>query len=150
MTGNVSLSIRGDVERPACLALAELRALMDAELVADFHCHEGWSRLGERWRVVRLQTLLALAGAAEAAGYVTVGSGEYTAVLTREQAQDERVLLALEHEGAVSPRPAGFPRLVGPSDWDCFLSVKSVDRIEVTRQPQQATAETIALARIQR
>ncbi|HXT88488.1 MAG TPA: molybdopterin-dependent oxidoreductase, partial [Trebonia sp.] len=79
-----------------------------------------------------------------------VGCGDYTAVLTRGQAEDERVLLALEHEGAVSPRRAGFPRLVGPADWDCFLSVKSVDRIEVTRQPQQATAETIALARIQR
>lgn len=75
---------------------------------------------------------------------------EYTAVLTREQAEDERVLLALEHEGAVSPRRAGFPRLVGPAEWDCFLSVKSVDRIEVTRQPQQATAATIALARLER
>jgi hypothetical protein len=30
---------------------------------------------------------------------------------------------------------AGFPRLVRPSEWDCSLSVKSVDRIEVTRQP---------------
>ena len=150
MTDSVSLSICGDVERPACLAPAELRSLMDAELVADFHCREGWSRLGERWRGVRLRTLLALAGAADAAGYVTVGSGEYTAVLTREQAEDERVLLALEHEGAASPRPAGFPRLVGPSEWDCFLSVKSVDRIEVTRQPQRATAATIALARLER
>ncbi len=54
MTGSVSLSICGDVERPACLALAELRSLMDAELVADFHCREGWSRPGERWRGVRL------------------------------------------------------------------------------------------------
>ena len=81
---------------------------------------------------------------------VTVGSGEYTAVLTREQAEDERVLLALEHEGAASPRRAGFPRLVGPSEWDCFLSVKSVDRIEVTREPQRATAATIALARLER
>jgi DMSO/TMAO reductase YedYZ molybdopterin-dependent catalytic subunit len=147
MTRRVSLSIRGEVERPACLALAGLRSLMDAELVADFHCREGWSRPGERWRGVRLATLLALAGAAGAAGYVTVGSGEYTAVLTREQAEDERVLLALEHEGAASPRPAGFPRLVGPSEWDCFLSVKSVDRIEVTHQPQQATAAAIALSR---
>ena len=93
MTDSVSLSIRGDVQRPACLALAELRSLMDAELVADFHCHEGWSRLGERWRGVRLRTLLALAGAADEAGFVTIGSGEYTAVLTREQAEDERVLL---------------------------------------------------------
>lgn len=150
MTGSVSVSICGDVERPARLALTELRSLMNAELTADFHCREGWSRLGERWRGVRLSTLLALAGASGTAGFVTIGSGEYTAVLSREQAQDERVLLALEHEGAQSPRSAGFPRLVGPSDWDCFLSVKSVDRIEVTRQPQQATAETIALARINR
>ena len=109
MTCSVSLSICGEVGRPACLALAELRSLMDAELVADFHCREGWSRLGERWRGVQLRTLLALA-AAGAAGYVTVGSGEYTAVLTREQAEDERVLLALEHEGAASPRPASTAR----------------------------------------
>lgn len=100
---------------------------------------------------MRLTTLLALAGAADAArGFVTVASGEYTAVLTREQAGDERVLLALEHEGAASPRRAGFPRLVGPSEWDCFLSVKSVDRIEVTREPEQATAATIALTRLER
>jgi hypothetical protein len=71
-------------------------------------------------------------------------------VLTREQAEDERVLPALEHGGAVSPRQPGFPRLAGPAEWDCFLSVKSVDRIEVTRQPQQATAAAIALARLER
>ena len=40
------VSICGAVERPACLALPELHSLMDAELVADFHCREGWSRLG--------------------------------------------------------------------------------------------------------
>jgi DMSO/TMAO reductase YedYZ molybdopterin-dependent catalytic subunit len=150
MTSGVPLSIRGDVERPALLTLEDLRSLMNAELVADFHCHEGWTRPGERWRGVRLRTLLTLAGAAHEAAYVTVGCGEYTAVLTREQAEDERVLLALEHEGAESPRPAGFPRLVGPSEWDCFLSVKSVDRIEVTHQPQLATAAAIALARLER
>ena len=45
---------------------------------------------------------------------------------------------------------AGSQRLVGPSEWDCFLSVKAVDRIQVTRQPQRATAATIALARLER
>jgi hypothetical protein len=30
------------------------------------------------------------------------------------------------------------------------MSVKSVDRIEVTREPQQATAAAIALARLER
>jgi molybdopterin-dependent oxidoreductase-like protein protein len=113
MTDRVCLSIGGDVERPARLALADLCSLMDAELAADFHCREGWSRPGQRWRGVWLPTLLALAGAAEAAGYVTVGSGGYTAVLTREQAESEQVLLALAHAGATSPRRPGFPRLVG-------------------------------------
>ena len=55
-----------------------------------------------------------------------------------------------EHEGASSPQRAGFPRLVGLSEWDCFLSVKSVDRIEVTCEPQRATAATIALTRLGR
>ena len=68
MTHSPALSVCGEVERPACLALAELRTLMDAELVADFHCREGWSRLGERWRGVRLSTLLALAGAPPGGG----------------------------------------------------------------------------------
>jgi molybdopterin-guanine dinucleotide biosynthesis protein A len=138
--GPASTGARSSVSTPS---------ITDAELLADFHCREGWSRRGDRWRGVRLTTLLALAGAADAAGYVTVGCGKYTAVLTREQAEDERVLLALEHEGAAGPRPAGFPRLVGPSDWDYFLSVKSVDRIEVTREPQQATAATIAPSRLE-
>jgi DMSO/TMAO reductase YedYZ molybdopterin-dependent catalytic subunit len=148
MASIVSVSIRGEVERPADLTLDDLRALMDTDLVTDFHCREGWSRLGEHWRGVRLRTLLAFVGAAETAGYVTVGSGEYTAVFTRDQADDDQVLLALEHED--DPLRSGFPRLVGPPAWDCFLGVKSVDRIEVTRQPQQATAETIALARLKR
>lgn len=99
---------------------------------------------------MRLSTLLGLVGARDRARYVTVGAGEYTVVLTREQAEDQHVLLALAREGAASPRPSGFPRLVGPSEWDCFQSVKSVDRIEVTRAPAQATAARIALARLGR
>lgn len=142
-----ALWIMGEVERSVCLTLDDLRSLLDGDLVADFHCREGWSRLGEHWRGVRLRTLLALAGARDAGRFVTIGSGGYTAVLTREQAEDDQVLLALEHEDA---ERAGFPRLVGPSDWDCFLSVKSVDRIELTREPAQATAAGIALARVER
>ncbi|MGH3001550.1 MAG: hypothetical protein ACRDM1_02580 [Gaiellaceae bacterium] len=50
--------------------------------------------------------------------------------------------------GGIPLEPAdGLPRLVGPSDWDCFKSVKAVDRIEVTREPGEATAAAIALGR---
>jgi len=48
-----------------------------------------------------------------AAGYVTVASGGCTAVLTGEQAGDERVLPALEHERA---RGLGAPAARGWSD----------------------------------
>lgn len=144
------LHVSGAVERPLEIGRAELDALADVELVSDFHCREGWSRRGERWRGVRLATLLAHAGAGEDGRYVTVASGEYRAVLTREQAGDARVLLALERNGHPLERSDGLPRLVGPAEWDCFLGVKAVDRIQVTREPEQATAETIALARLRR
>lgn len=150
LDGRPLVLVSGEVEHPAELTTDWLASLADAELVADFHCREGWSRLGERWRGVRLCTLLALAGPRARARYVTVGAGEYTVVLAREQAEDERVLLALERVEAASPQQSGFPRLVGPSEWDCFQSVKSVDRIELTNEPAQATATTIALARLKR
>ncbi len=142
------LSVSGAVERPLELGAAELAALADTELVSDFHCREGWSRHGERWRGVRLATLLIHAAAREEGRYVTVASGDYSAVLTREQADDRRVLLAIERNGHPLESPAGLPRLVGPAEWDCFLSVKSVDRIQLTQEPEPATAETIALARL--
>jgi DMSO/TMAO reductase YedYZ molybdopterin-dependent catalytic subunit len=46
MTSGASVCIGGDVERTASLTLEDLRSLMDAELTADFHCREGWSRPG--------------------------------------------------------------------------------------------------------
>ena len=91
--GQPALSIEGEVGRPIELQPPELAALADTEVVADFHCHEGWSRLGVRWRGVRLATLLSLVGASEDGHYVTVASGGFTAVLSREQAEDGRVLL---------------------------------------------------------
>lgn len=102
--------------------------------------------MGQTYRGVAVATLLQLASARAAAQYVTVASGDYSVVLTREQCEDRRVMLALELDG----RPLTAPRLVGPSEWDCFLSVKDVDRIELTRVAQPATGPSIALARIGR
>ncbi|MCZ7589910.1 MAG: molybdopterin-dependent oxidoreductase [Gaiella sp.] len=142
------LFVSGEVLRPAELGASELEALADAQLVADFHCREGWSRLGVHWRGVGLARLLEHVGASEEGRFVTLASGGFRVVLPRERAEDARVLLALEQDGVPLDAASGLPRLVGPSDWDCFLSVKGVDRIEVTREPAEATAERIALARI--
>lgn len=141
-----TLTIAGEVEHPQTLDLRDLARLDGEEVTVDFHCHEGWSRLDQGYRGIAVRTLLRLAGARPGARYVTVASGEYSIVLTREQAEEQRVLLAFEQDGA----PLPGPRLVGPSEWDCFLSVKHVDRIELTRTTQRATGPTIALARIGR
>jgi DMSO/TMAO reductase YedYZ molybdopterin-dependent catalytic subunit len=142
------LSIGGEVERPLSFDATQLAGLPTDDLVADFHCREGWSRLGVHWRGIRLSRLLELAGARDTGCYVTLSSGPYTVVLTREQAEDESVLLAFERDHKPISRTEGLPRLVGPSKWDCFLSVKSVERIELTSEPQQASGPGIALARL--
>jgi DMSO/TMAO reductase YedYZ molybdopterin-dependent catalytic subunit len=141
------LTIDGEVRSPSRLDPAELRRLADGELAADFHCVEGWSRLDQHWRGVRLATLLRAVGIDDGAAHVTVASGGFTVVLTRAEAEDKRVLLALELDG-VPLQPPELPRLVGPPDWDCFRSVKGVDRIEATVEPAEATAAAIALARL--
>lgn len=140
------VTVVGEVERPLTVNLRDLVELGREEVTIDFHCHEGWSRLDQSYRGVALGTLLRLAEARPVARYVTVASGGYSIVLSREEAEDRRVLLALEQDGV--PLPA--PRLVGPSEWDCFASVKGVDRIELTRTPQRATGPSIALACIGR
>jgi len=140
----LNVTVSGEVERPRSFGLDELCALAEDEVTVDFHCLEGFSRLGQGHRGIRLATLLAVARARDAARHVTVASGDYTVVLTREQAEDDRVVLALETDG----RALAAPRLVGPSDWDCFLSVKDVDRVELTRHARAATGPSIALRRI--
>lgn len=142
------VTVSGEVLRPSELRASDLESLADARLVSDFHCREGWSRLGVHWRGVRLAKLLAHVGATDEGHFVTLACGEFSVVLPRERAEDARVLLALEQDGVPLDTATGLPRLVGPSDWDCFLSVKGIDRIDVTREPAEATAERIALARI--
>jgi len=109
------VTITGEVGAPQTIGLRELAALADDATTIDFHCHEGWSRMGQSYHGVALATLLRCASAREAALYVTVASGDYTVVLTRAQAEDHRVLLALALDGW----PLAAPRLVGPSEWDC-------------------------------
>lgn len=135
------IQVTGEVGHAEAIAARELAVMHGAEVVIDFHCHEGWRRPGQRYRGVALAALLRLADARPAGRYVTVASGGYSIVLTREQAEDQRVLLALELDG----EPLAAPRLVGPSEWDCFLSVKDVDRIELTRTESNATGPEIAL-----
>jgi DMSO/TMAO reductase YedYZ molybdopterin-dependent catalytic subunit len=138
--------VSGEVERPLRVDPRELSGWAEREVGIDFHCLEGWSRLGEQYRGVSLAALLRRAGARAEGRWVTIASGAYTVVLSREEAEDERVVLAFELDG----QPLSGLRLVGPSEWDCFRSVKAVDRVELTHEAEEATGPGIARARVGR
>jgi hypothetical protein len=125
--------ICGEASRRLTLLGPELARLADAELVADLRCRaEGWTRPGLRRRGARLGTPLAMAGAGQEGRFATVASGGDAVVLAREEAAGEA------------------PRLVGPSDRGCFQTLRAVERIEVTREPREATSGRTALARLER
>ena len=139
-----TVRLAGEVGHAQAIGPGDLAGLCGMDVMIDFHCREGWSRLGQSYSGITLATILHLADARPIARFVTVASRGYSIVLTREQAEDQRVLLAVELDG----EPLTAPRLVGPSEWDCFLSVKGVDRIELTSTEPKATGPEIALARI--
>ena len=52
------LDVRGLVDRPASLTLADLQGMPQTELVRDFQCVTGWRVPQVHWSGVRLSTIL--------------------------------------------------------------------------------------------
>jgi DMSO/TMAO reductase YedYZ molybdopterin-dependent catalytic subunit len=132
------LRVDGLVERPLELRLADLQALPRARQVSDFHCVTGWSVRNVRWAGVRLRHVLAGAGLRRGAGALSFVSAErpYVDSLTLRQALLPDVLLAWSMDGSPLSRPHGAPlRLVVPRMYG-YKSVKWVERIVVTRVPE--------------
>ncbi len=143
------LVVDGAVERRLALALRDLLRFTCADVESDFRCHEGWVVPKVRWEGVRLSPILARARVLPRARFLTVHAGDYTVVLSLAEARNAGVLLATQMNGQPLPPEHGAPlRLVVPADWDCFTSVKWVQRLELTERRAQATGPTIALARI--
>ena len=91
--------------------------------VSDFHCVTTWSRLNNRWRGVRFQTLSELVIPKENAQWVVctgydrdVTSGEsYTTNLPLARAIEDDVLLVHTWDGQPLPREHGGPcRMITP------------------------------------
>ncbi len=143
------LVVDGVVERRLVLALGDLARFPRASVESDFRCHEGWVVPKIRWEGIRLHPILARARVLPEARFLTVHAGDYTFVLSLAEARHSGVLLATHMNGQPLPPEHGAPlRLVVPADWDCFASVKWVQRIELTERRAKATGPTIALSRI--
>ncbi len=143
------LVVDGAVERHLALALRDLLRFPRASVESDFRCHEGWVVPSVKWEGLRIPPLLARAQTLPRARFLAVHAGDYTDVLSRAEARHPGVLLATHMNGQPLTSEHGAPlRLVVPAEWDCFASVKWVQRIELTERRAQATGATSALARI--
>jgi DMSO/TMAO reductase YedYZ molybdopterin-dependent catalytic subunit len=131
-----SLTVDGLVERKVEVTYEELRRLPAAHQVSTFHCVTGWTVHNVRWRGVRLQHVLDLAGPLRSARALRFVSSEqpYEDSLTIEQALLPDVMLALDLDGSPLSRPHGAPlRLVIPEMYG-YKGVKWLERIEVVAE----------------
>ena len=128
------LLIDGLVARPLTLSFADLVSLERTDLVADFHCVEGWSVLDVPWNGVRLSQLLDSVEPLAAATHVafhTVGD-RYNGSLPLAVAREPHTLLGYGVGGATLPLPRGFPvRVVVPRLLG-YKNPKYVERVELT------------------
>jgi Oxidoreductase molybdopterin binding domain len=125
------LRVEGLVARPLAISLGELAAA--DELVATLDCTGGFYST-QRWRGVRLDRLVDLAGADPRARHVIVGS--VTGYRWSFAVEDARGLLLATHVGgAPLSHDHGAPvRLVAPGARG-FQWVKWVTRIELRHDP---------------
>lgn len=120
---------------PFTLSYAELKALPNTTLTADFHCVTGWSALDFAWTGVSFRTLAEMAHPAPEAKWVTAHCEYgYTSNLSLEAMMDDDVLVAWAKDGQDIEVDHGFPlRLVVPKRY-AWKSAKWLRGLEFTEQ----------------
>jgi len=140
------LRLQGLIFRQRALKKAEFAALPHVQISGDFSCEEGWIVPGLRWHGVAMETLIALAQPLPEARHLRVGAGTYEVTLALDSLDGALLCDALDGKPLSSEQGAPWRLLV--SGDKCFTSVKWVDRIEVTMDPGQPTAENVARRRL--
>ena len=111
-----TLTLDGEVEKPAVLSWAQLNALPQVEDMSDFHCVTTWSKFDCRWSGVAFTTLYELAQPKPEARFVYFTSYDgYSTNVPLEKCLDDDVLLATSFDGAPVSREHGGPaRIIIP------------------------------------
>lgn len=123
----------GEVEEPFTLSYAELKALPNTTLTADFHCVTGWSALDFTWTGVSFRTLMEMAKPKPEATWVVAHCEyDYTSNLSLQAMDDDDVLVAWAKDGEDLDPDHGFPlRLVVPKRY-AWKSAKWLRGLEFT------------------
>jgi DMSO/TMAO reductase YedYZ molybdopterin-dependent catalytic subunit len=132
------LTVDGACATPLALSYADLLALPQADVDADFHCVTGWSVLDLALRGVRLETVLALARPGPDATHVMTHSYDgYSTNLPLEEAIKPDVLLVHSVEGKPLTREHGGPvRAVVPQLY-AWKGAKWLSRVELLTQDRR-------------
>jgi DMSO/TMAO reductase YedYZ molybdopterin-dependent catalytic subunit len=114
-----SLKVFGELEHPVVLSWEQFQELPTTEITADIHCVTAWSRLGDRWTGVPIQTVLELVKPLKTARYVMAHSEYgYTTSLPLEVLEDDDVLLCTGWNGEDLSVEHGWPlRLLVPKKY---------------------------------
>ncbi len=131
------LAVRGLVERPASLSLAELRGLPARTQVTRHDCVEGWSAIA-KWTGVRLGALLDAAGVRTGARYVVIrcadrmSSGDlYYESIDLVDAYHEQTILAYDMNDRPLPVAQGAPLRLRVERQLGYKMAKYVTAVEV-------------------
>jgi len=144
------LVVDGAVEHPLSLTWDDLQAMPQVAVTDDFRCLEGWVVPDNHWRGVALAAVLWRAGLQPAARFVLAGAGDYTALLTREQAENPAAVLAHSRNGQALTHAHGAPLRLNVPGADCFVQVKWVERLTALVEPVEPSGPDIAMERLGR
>lgn len=143
------LAVEGAVAVPLQLSLPELRRLPNVTVTDDFHCLEGWVVRDNAWQGVPLAAVLQLLPEARyVAAYGADHAGNYSVLLSREQALAPTTILAVARGGEPLTHAHGAPLRLHVPGADCFVQVKWTNRLVALTEPIAATGRAIALGRL--
>jgi DMSO/TMAO reductase YedYZ molybdopterin-dependent catalytic subunit len=128
-----TLSVTGMVKAPRTFTFADLGALGQTRMTAEFHCVTGWTVPGVQWQGVVLRDLLDRVGLDPAAKALRFRSfdGEYTESLTLDQARRPDVLVATGMRGGPISHDHGGPVRLYVAPMYGYKSIKWLSGIEV-------------------
>lgn len=128
---NWDFKVWGECETPLTLSYAELKALPNTTITADFHCVTTWSALDFEWTGVSFRTIAEMAKPTDEANWVIAHCEyDYTSNLSMQAMMDDDVLVAWAKDGEDLDPDHGFPlRLVVPKRY-AWKSAKWLRGIE--------------------
>ena len=133
-----TLVVSGCCSNPKKFSFAELSKIGIVEDTSDFHCVTGWSRLGMKWKGIRLKDIAEFCKVKASAKHVYFeGSDGYSTNITMDEAMKDDVLIVFEANGEPLPKEHGGPvRMITPQLWAWKGSkwIKSIEFLENDRR----------------